>query len=160
MARLLIIAVVLILLYLAIRWFVRAKVEDARKMISAAIFVIILSVLIFLAVTGRLHWLFAVIGAAIPIVQRLWRAWRAYRMLKGAHERMKQGPQHPNAPGKISIAEAYQILGLQPGATKEQIIKAHRSMMRDAHPDRGGSDQQAQQLNAAKELLLKHLGEK
>ena len=157
MIRLLLVIAVLFLLYLALRWFARAKMEDAKRAVTIAIISIIVAVLIFLTITGRLHWLIAAIGAAVPIVMRLWRAWRAYRWLRGN----KKSPQsnRPN-PTAMALNEAYQILGLKPGASKEEIIKAHRQRIRDAHPDRGGSDQQAQQLNAAKELLLKELENK
>ncbi|WMT87387.1 DnaJ domain-containing protein [Pelagibacterium sp. 26DY04] len=51
--------------------------------------------------------------------------------------------------------EAYQILGLEPGASAEAIKAAHRKLMKSVHPDAGGSAFLAARINQAKDLLLK-----
>lgn len=59
--------------------------------------------------------------------------------------------------GELSVDEALDVLGLQPGASEEEVIAAHRKMMQKFHPDRGGSNYLAAKVNAAKDLLLKNL---
>lgn len=230
-------------LYLVFLWFAR----QPRKTQLQVAAVLIGTVLIALAATGRLNWIFAVFGALLPFLRRLLplvaflpKAQRVYRKFRDtppaagpsatgrqsnvesrfvsmtldhdsgemqgrvregrfagqtlealtrdqllelfaecvredqdsaallrayldrlygdtwqAHEQPASDKRAPGFSGEMTRHEAWEILGLDAGASEEQIINAHRRLMQKLHPDRGGSTFLAAKINQAKDLLLR-----
>lgn len=62
--------------------------------------------------------------------------------------------QPPASDTRLNEEEAYRILGLAMGASKQEVIDAHRRLIQKLHPDRGGSDYLAAKINQAKDFLL------
>lgn len=113
--------------------------------------------LVLLSITGRVHWLAGLIGGAMPFV-RQYVLQHVYRKLttQNADKQAHSDSGDQQSP-KVTMdrAQALAILGLGDDASEEDIVAAHRSLMQKFHPDRGGNDYLASQLNAAKDLLLK-----
>lgn len=71
-----------------------------------------------------------------------------------AQANMGAGLSRPPASGAMTEKEAYQILGLEPGASAADIRKAHRRLIQRLHPDLGGTSFLAARINEAKDFLL------
>jgi len=143
-------------LFLALLWalkaFERASVKDIKTLLAwiAALGGLVLAMLLFL--TGR-GWL--ALNGLLLFGPLLWQRWRAGRIGTpppggGAWT----GAFRPRTGSAMSREEAYEVLGLKPGATEAEIRAAHRRLMRGAHPDGGGSDWLASRVNQARDVLL------
>ena len=164
----LLIAAVAFVVLTRLLWLNVRPVEAKNLVVVAA--VILLTSLAALAATGRLHWLVAVAAGMVPFLRRgvgflrylpwLRRAFSAYQGTRGQDSR--QGRQDApgssqGAPGtSMSAAQAADVLGLGPRATRPEVVRAHRRLMQKIHPDHGGTTFLAQQLNEAKRVLLEN----
>jgi DnaJ family protein C protein 19 len=80
-----------------------------------------------------MKWLF--------VIGLIWLAWRYLRPA-------------PKRPKLTDTQRARQVLGLRAGADEGQIRAAHRRLLAETHPDRGGSAAASTEINAARDLLL------
>ncbi|MBH1997952.1 MAG: molecular chaperone DnaJ [Sphingomonadaceae bacterium] len=68
--------------------------------------------------------------------------------------RGKRARPAPKAPRRDDVAQARALLGLSPDADPDAIRAAHRRLIASVHPDKGGTEALAAQINAARDLLL------
>ncbi len=244
MSRLIILIAIALTAWLLVRWFVRTPPKQVITASKRAGLVLVLLVLAFLALTGRLNWIFVVGAAALPFLRRGFMFLRFLPMLRGLfggatgqtstafgqqghpfstletrflrvsldtatgnldgevldgafegqflskmamdellhllqecnadprsaallaayldrhHSGWREqtnngGPHEPSSEHGMSAAEAYDILGVEAKASKEEITQAHRRLIHKLHPDRGGSTYLATKINQAKDCLLK-----
>jgi hypothetical protein len=106
---------------------------------------------------ARLRALLAECHASDPDGVRLLEAyldrrfprWREHSQTE---ERPKADTSSPS--GAMTSEEAYRILDLEPGASPDDIRRAHRTLLKKLHPDQGGSTYLAARVNQARDFLL------
>lgn len=159
MARLIILIAIIGIALILWHKITTASGEKRKKMILWSITGSVIGLLGLLAITGHLNIITAAIAGivallprALPLLKYLPFVSSLYKQEKHNHQQAQTPP--PRGRQTMSAEEAMEVLGLKPGYTKEEVKMAHRRMMQKVHPDRGGSDYLAAQINKAKDTLL------
>ena len=82
--------------------------------------------------------------------------WERREQERQEREEKREQEEKPKQESTIDLSKYYRILGLTPGAAKEQIIARFRELTLKYHSDRGGSDDKLKEILEAKEILLKN----
>jgi hypothetical protein len=93
--------------------------------------------------TGSIAWAL-LLGKPLPNFSRRFGSYGDSSRRSGA----------ANQSGRMSRPEALKLLGLVDGASDEEIRAAHRRLIQQTHPDKGGTTYLAAKINEAKEVLL------
>jgi hypothetical protein len=176
---LLALAAFVVLLVIEWAWAARLPPHRIKRLLLRSVSLAAAAIVVSMVLIGKWHWL--VLPAAVPLAfghqiaawlargragTAVQQAMRNARILhesraRAARERARKREQTrarartATAPSPdMTEAAALRILGLKPGATPNDIKKAHRRLIRKVHPDRGGSSHAAAQINRAKDYLL------
>ena len=147
---------ILIALMVLVRWFATPEPQDIKRILFLTAGLVLVGIGIMLFKYG------AVIAGAvlviIPMIRRFWRVLLALLYVRRMKNKLSQGNkkscQNAPAQGVMSVKEAQEILGVDKLATKKEIKAAYVSLMQKNHPDQGGSEYFAKQLNQARDILL------
>lgn len=159
MARLVILIAVLAIALLLWHKIKIAKPAERKKLVLWSALAGLGGILLILAMTGHLNVVTAAIAGLFALIPRALQYARYLPFLKKMMGDNSQNAdtgtqQQSTTSATMDKAQAYEILGLKPGCSREDIILAHKRMMQKMHPDRGGSDFIAAQINQAKDTLL------
>lgn len=164
--------IVVVILAAAAYWYWkssrRLSPAERKRLFWKAAMVVGGIVLLFLVATGRMH-VFAALGTMLlaslrrlPLLLKLWPMWQKFQGQAAADQTSGQAdigdPEYRKRyNGMMSTEEARRILGVDADADEQTIVQAHRRLMQKVHPDRGGTDDLAAQVNEAKARLMGEL---
>ena len=112
--------------------------------------------LLMMITSGKLHWLSGAVTAVVPFLRRLTSLIRYAPLIANLFGKAPERPT-PSTPATstaLTLAQARAMLEVSESASRAEIVAAHRRLMAKNHPDHGGSNYIAAQLNSARELLL------
>jgi DnaJ homolog subfamily C member 19 len=145
----------LALLVLLARGYVRASPRSLATGFRRSAGVMLAAVSVALLLSGRASIaILCASGAWLLLFGRVppWQDPGAYAgQSRGTNGSSSQGRQVRPA---MSRTEALQVLGLEEGASVSDIRAAHRRLIQQTHPDKGGSNYLAAKINEAKDVLL------
>ena len=157
--------IIFIIAFLLLSWFARQKTQKLAKGIRSLVIVLSLLIAIIFALGGRILFSLPLFFLAISALKikgltafQIWQIWRLLNYLRATGRYSHFGQNNQARPSSsLSKDEALKILGLQPGASKEQIIKAANSLQKKIHPDvnpNSNTERLSQIVNEAKETAL------
>lgn len=135
----------------------RLSARHLRLLALVTLFIILGVGLVVLALAGR-YGLAAPLGFIMMWLLRLWRVTREGDTAN-TETGKTGGKESKRSGGKVgasfmSEAEARDVLGVDATASREEIEAAYRDLIVKNHPDHGGTDWIAAQLNQARDILL------
>lgn len=136
------------LLLVLLNWWANADVPSAKRTLMWAIIALCILIAVALFAAGR------GVMALIPGAYAAWRMLGTVNSAASMANRMGGAFNKRPASSHMTRKEALEILGLDENASKDDINGAYKRLMAQCHPDKGGSDWMAAQLNEAKKTLL------
>ena len=152
--------------FLILSWFARQKTQKIAKGVRTIIIILSLLIAIILALAGRILISLPLFFLALSALKikgltafQIWQIWRLLNYLRATGRYSHFGKTNQTrSSSSLSKDEAYKILGLKFGASKEQIIKAANSLQKKIHPDvnpNSNTERLSQIVNEAKDAALK-----
>ena len=91
---------------------------------------------------------------------QIFQLWRSLQYLRNSGRFSYYGHANQARPSSnLSLDEAYKILGLEKGCSKDEVIKATNNLQKKIHPDvnpNSNTERLSQIVNEAKETVLKY----
>ena len=158
--------IIFVIIFVLLSWFTKASSKKIAKGARSLIFIISIILAVFFVLIGRFFLSLPLLFLAMSVLKikgltaiQVFQLWRLLQYLKNSGRFSYYGQsQQTTSSGSISSDEAYKILGLKKGCSKEEIIKTANSLQKKIHPDmnpKSNTERLSQIVNESKEITLK-----
>ena len=159
--------IIFIIIFLLLSWFTKASSKKIAQGTRKIIFVLSIVLAVLFVIAGRFLFSLPLLLLAMSVLKikgltaiQIFQLWRLLQYLKNSGRFSYYGNQRQSQPSSnLSAEEAYKILGLKKGCSKEDVIKAANRLQKKIHPDvnpNSNTERLSQIVNEAKETILKY----
>ena len=147
-------------------WFARQKTQKIAKGVRSLIIIFSLLIAIILVIGGRVLFSLPLFFLALSALKikgltaiQIFQLWRLIQYLRYSGRFSYYGQTNQTASSSaMSLNEAYKILGLKEGCTKEEVKKAANNIQKKIHPDVSPETARLSALvNEARDIVLKNI---
>jgi len=158
--------IIFVIVYLFLNWFARTSSKKIATTIKKIAIYISLILAVLFTIGGKFifslpMWLILLSGLKVKgfTLLQFYQLYKLIQFMKKNAGRFSQG-QSGQAPGSSSLTseEAYKLLGLKKGASKEEVLKAANQLQKKIHPDMNRdvkTERLSQLVNEAKDKIIK-----
>ena len=159
--------IIFILVFVLLSWFTKTSSKKVAKGARVLIFILSAILAVLFVIAGRFLFSLPLLFLAMSVLKikglsaiQIFQLWRLLQYLRNAGRFSYYGQSNQAQPSSnLSVEEAYNILGLKKGCSKEDVIKATNGLQKKIHPDvnpNSNTERLSQIVNEAKETILKH----
>ena len=156
-----------ILIFFLLSWFARANSKKITKGVRSLIVILSVILAVVFLIGGRLLFSLPLLLLALSILKikgltaiQIFQLWRLINYLRSSGRFSYYSQANQTRPSSnLSLDEAYKILGIKKGCSKEEVIKATNNLQKKIHPDvnvNANTERLSQLVNEAKETILKN----
>ena len=158
--------IIFIVFFVLLSWFAKINSKKIAKGIRGLIFILSIILAALFVIAGRFLFSLPLLLLAMSVLKikgltaiQIFQLWRLLQYLRNSGRFSYYGKSNQAGPSSnLSADEAYKILGLKKGCSRDDVIKATNELQKKIHPDvnpNSNTERLSQIVNEAKETILK-----
>ena len=130
--------IIFILVFVLLSWFTKTNSKKIAKGARGLIFILSIILAVFFVIAGRFLFSLPLLFLAMSVLKikgltaiQIFQLWRLLQYLRNAGRFSYYGQSNQAQPSSnLSVEEAYNILGLKKGCSKEDVIKTTNGLQK------------------------------